>query len=81
MEEESVKKVKSFGIITYTLAVLTVFILTVIHLFGLFRLNADKFAFFLISILVLLLLIPLATYITFFNLIEVRKDTRIMEKK
>lgn len=80
MEAQAAKKVKSFGISTYVIAVLTILVLTVLHVFKLFTLNTDKFSFFLVSVLVLLLLIPIATYIKFFNIVEVRKDTRIMKK-
>ncbi|MEM0230931.1 MAG: hypothetical protein QXW00_01445 [Candidatus Woesearchaeota archaeon] len=81
MDAEAGRRLKTLGLVTYILAVVTVFSLAVVHVFGIMRLNSDKFSFFLISLLVLLLLLPIVTYIKFFNIVEVRRDTRIMEKK
>ncbi|MGB9748852.1 MAG: hypothetical protein ACP5OZ_04010 [Candidatus Woesearchaeota archaeon] len=51
------------------------------HLFKLYDFRIDKFSYFIITLLFLILIIPLITYFKAFGIVEVRKDTRFMGKK
>jgi len=75
------KRIKALGFFTYGMLLAMLIFLLILHLFNLYQLNTDKFAFFLVSLLTAIMLLPLVTYVKFFNIIEVRKDTRIMEKQ
>jgi hypothetical protein len=51
------------------------------HLFKLYDFRIDKFSYFVTILLFLILIMPLVTYFKAFGIVEIRKDTRVMEKK
>ena len=65
---------------TYIIAAIVLFVLSVIHLFGLYPLATDKFAFFLVSLFVAVMLMPLLKYLKFFDIIELRREYKQMQK-
>ena len=69
-----------FARATYTILVLTLFALLLLHLFNVYELNTDKFSFFLVTLIFILLMVPATSYIKAFGLVEVKKDLRVMEE-
>ncbi len=65
---------------TYIIVALVLFILGAIHLFGIYPLNTDKFSFFLVSLFVAVMLMPLLKHLKFFDLIELRREYKQMQK-
>jgi hypothetical protein len=66
---------------TYLLVVMTIFLLMTLHLFGIIPLATDKFAFFLVSLVVVILLMPYLRYIKFFDLVELRKEVKSLKEE
>ena len=73
------KKMKALGFFTYGAAIMLLLFLLVLHVFNLYPIKTDKFSFFIISLAAAMLILPLVTYVKFFNIVELRKDTRIMK--
>ncbi|MEM2121431.1 MAG: hypothetical protein QXU20_02095 [Candidatus Woesearchaeota archaeon] len=66
---------------TYLILLGIILFLFSFHLFKIYDFRIDKFSYFITILLFLILIIPLVTYFKAFGLVEVRKDTRVMEKK
>ena len=66
--------------VTYIIVSIVLFVLGAIHLFGFYPLNTDKFSFFLISLFVAVMLMPLLKHLKFFDLIELRREYKQMQK-
>jgi hypothetical protein len=65
---------------TYILLAVTLYVLIFLHIFGLATLRTDKFAFFLVSMLFVLLLIPYLKYIKVFDFVEIRKEVKMLKQ-
>ena len=68
------KKKAKWGYFAYAGLLALLFALLIMNAFQLYPIKVDKFAYFVISLIFLLLLLPIVRYIKFFGLIEVRKD-------
>ncbi len=69
-----------FARTTYLILLTTLFTLLLIHVFNVYTLNTDRFSFFLVTLIFILLMVPATSYIKAFGLVEVRKDLRVMEE-
>lgn len=65
----------------YFFAIFFFLFLFVIYTFGYVEMRTDKFAFFLASIVLVLLVLPVVASIKFFDIIDVRKDPSILRWK
>jgi hypothetical protein len=65
--------------LNYLLLAITLYFLVILHLFGIVELKTDKFAFFLVSLLFVLLLIPYLKYIKIFDLVELRREVKALK--
>jgi hypothetical protein len=68
------------SIATYLIISVVLFTLMLIHLFQAFPLTTDKFAFFLVSLFTTVMLIPMLKYLKFFDLIELRKEYKELQR-
>ena len=66
--------------VTYVIVSVILVVLMAIHLFGLYPLQTDKFSFFLVSLFVAVMLLPLLSYLKFFDIIELRRQIKILKK-
>jgi bacteriorhodopsin len=66
---------------TYVLLVVTLYVLIILHIFCIVELKTDKFAFFLVSLVFVLLLLPYLTYIKIFDLVELRKEVKALKSE
>lgn len=65
---------------TYILLVAILLLMVSLHVFGLFPLATDKFSIFLISLLAAVLLLPLLKHLKFFDLVELRREYKLLKK-
>lgn len=66
---------------TFIIAAIGLFALCVTYLFGLYPVRNDNFAIFLVSLFIALMLIPMLKYLKFFDLVELRRSYKALEKK
>jgi len=66
---------------TYFSLIGVIAILLVLHIFAIVPMQIDRFTFFLVSLLFVLLILPAVTTIKFFDIIQVRRDRRLLEKQ
>jgi len=64
---------------TYAIVLITIYFLMLVHLFGIYTLKTDKFAFFLVSLVCTILLLPYLKYIKFFDIVELRKEVKALK--
>ncbi len=67
--------------ITYLIISIVLFTLMIIHIFQAFPLSTDKFAFFLVSLFTTVMLIPMLKYLKFFDIVELRRSYKTLEKE
>jgi len=65
---------------TFIIVAVVLFVLGAIQLFGLFPLNDSKFSFFLVSLFVAVMLLPLLKYLKFFDVVELRREYKQLQK-
>jgi hypothetical protein len=65
---------------TFIIAATVLACLGVIYLFKLYPIASDKFAIFLISLFVAVMLIPMLKYLKIFDLIEMRRSLKMQKK-
>jgi len=78
---DELQRRRMFAITTYVLLLVIILIILFLHVFKVSTITTDKFSFFIVSLLFILLLLPSVTYIKAFGFMEVRKDTRVMVKQ
>jgi hypothetical protein len=66
---------------TFLIAAVVLFGLGVVYLFNLYPLRNDKFAIFLVSLFIAVMLLPMLKYLKFFDLIELRRSYKALEKQ
>ncbi len=66
---------------TFIIAAIVLALLGVIHIFKLYPIATDNFSIFLVSLFVALMLLPMLKYLKFFNLVELRKSYKALEKR
>lgn len=66
---------------TYALLGSTLYLLIFLHVFDLVKLRTDKFSFFLVSLLFVLLLLPYLKYIKIFDLVELRRELKALKSQ
>lgn len=66
---------------TYIIIGTVLFLLLIIHVFGIVPIATDKFSIFLISLFTAVMLIPLLKYLKFFDLVELRRTSRLQRQK
>ena len=67
-------KIKKWGLVAYVGLLCMLVALLLMNAFELYPIKVDRFAYFIISLIFLLLLLPIVRYIKLFDLVEVRKD-------
>ncbi|MEM4282398.1 MAG: hypothetical protein QXU88_02725 [Candidatus Woesearchaeota archaeon] len=72
---------ESFGFAAYAILLSLLLILMLLHLFRLYPIVVDKFTFYIISLVFVLLLLPIVRYIKFFGLVEVRKEIEELRRQ
>jgi hypothetical protein len=65
----------------YLLTVVFVMFVCVMHIFGVITFVVDKFTYFILSVAILILLMPVVVSMKFFGVLEARKDPSILSKK
>lgn len=65
----------------YLLTVVFVMFVCVMHIFGIIYFVVDKFTYFIFSVAILILLMPVVASMKFFGLVEARKDPSILSRK
>lgn len=72
---------KSFRLTIYFFLCGVLLLLTVIHMFRIFSFPTDKMSYFLISLLVVVLLLPLVRAVRFFDIVYVEPRKSVLKKK
>ena len=65
----------------YLLTVVFVMFVCTMHIFGVISFKVDKFTYYVFSVAILILLMPVVVSMKFFGLVEARKDPSILSKK
>lgn len=71
---------KPIVILYFSVLLFLVFIL-ILHMFRLYYLQTDFFAKFLISLIVVIGILPMVPRVKIFDLIEVKRETRILKNR
>ncbi len=71
------KRGNKVGIALYFFLILLLLTLLVLHVFGIYLLQTDFFARYLIALLFILLLLPLVPKIKIFDVVEVKREARM----
>ncbi len=66
---------------TYIIIAMVLFLLLLIHVFGVYPLATDSFSIFLISLFAAVMLIPLLKHLKFFDLVELRRSYKSLKKR
>ena len=77
----SQRKTSALGMFTYSILVGLLLGFLLIYSFGLADLRADKFTMYLIALLFVLLLLPVAYYVKIFDVVEVRRDVEELPRR
>ncbi|MBI2142994.1 hypothetical protein HYU20_01480 [Candidatus Woesearchaeota archaeon] len=73
------KRGKGVAIALYFSLLLLLLLILVLHLFGVYPLNTDFFARYLIALLFVLMLLPLIPKIKIFDMIDIKRETRMFK--
>lgn len=65
----------------YAFTVVLVLLLAVLHLFNVYTLKVDAFSFFILSVLIALLLLPLVKSLHFMEVVKLTPGPKIFRKK
>jgi len=76
-----VKRHDNIRIALYFFILALLVVILALHMFNIFPLKTDFFAKFIISLVVVVALLPVIARIKFFDLIEVKRETRFLKIK
>ena len=78
---EPKKQTSALGAFTYSVLIGLLLGFLLIYSFRLADIRADRFTMYLIALLFVLLLLPIAYYIKIFDVVEVRRDVNALKKQ
>ena len=73
------KRGNRIGLILYFVLVLLLLLFLILHAFQITEIQTDFFTRFLIALLFVLLILPLVPYIKVFDMVEVRRQTKMFK--
>lgn len=71
------KRGKHVAILLYFFLLFLLMLILILHVFGIYPLNTDFFARYIIALIFILLLLPMVPKIKLFDIVEVKRETRM----
>lgn len=81
MEAEKKEGTSPLGYILYFFLLVLLLIFLFLYAFNISNIKADKFTIFLLSLLFVSLLLPIAYYLKIFTIVEIRRDLNAFKKE
>ena len=73
------KRGKHIAIMLYFFLLFLLMLILILHVFGIYPLNTDFFARYIIALLFVLMVLPLVPKIKLFDIIDIKRETRMFK--
>ena len=73
------KRGNKIGVMLYFFLLSLLLLILILHIFGIYQLQTDFFARYIIALVFILLLLPLVPKIKLFDIIEVKREGRMFK--
>lgn len=73
------KRGKHVAIMLYFFLLFLLMLILILHVFGIYPLNTDFFARYIIALLFVLMVLPLVPKIKLFDIIDIKRETRMFK--